>query len=90
MTKCGHAVRLIRKIGICIPDRYILLAVQNDALFVSQFPRPVWLLRHFGNFQQSRDLFTASIQTARSLFPNEFTERPAMSKQAIHDRLQVA
>ena len=45
----------------------ILLTVQIDALFVVPLPRPKRLLRHFGNFQQTRDLFTASIQTARSM-----------------------
>ena len=31
------------------------------------FPRPVPIHRRSVNFQQSRDLFTASIQTTRSL-----------------------
>ena len=49
--------------------KVIRLAVQIDDLFVSPFPRPVQLYRHFANFQQSRDLFTTSIQSARIKFP---------------------
>ena len=43
------------------------LAVQIDALYMSLLPRPVRFQRDIGNFQQSRDLFTASIQAARSI-----------------------
>ena len=43
---------------------FILLAVQIDALFLSPLPRLARSHREFSNFQQSRDLAIASIQTA--------------------------
>ena len=43
--------------------RAILLAVQNDASYFSPFPRKV----RIRNLEQSRDLFTASISSARSV-----------------------
>ena len=50
-----------------MPDKVILLAVQDDASFVSQFQRPVRLHRLIVIVQQLRDFFTVSIQTARSI-----------------------
>ena len=34
---------------------------------MSPLPRPAWLHRHLGNFQQSRDLFSASIQAEQGI-----------------------
>ena len=45
----------------------ILSAVQTGVLFLSPFQRPARFQRHSGNFQQSRDLSIASIQTVRSI-----------------------
>ena len=68
--------------------RVILPAVQNDDLFVSLLPRPVWFLRHYGIFQQSRDLFTASIQTARSIYPLHFVTDEYEFVNKAHDQLR--
>ena len=48
--------------------RYVfLLAVQINPVLASLLPRPVPLNSHFGTFQQSRSLFTVSIETSRNL-----------------------
>ena len=53
-------------IHISIP-RLILRAVQIDASYFNPFPRKVRFYHVIGNFQQSRDLLKASIQTERSI-----------------------
>ena len=66
-----------------LSNAVILPAVQNDASFFSSFPRKKRFHHDIGNFQQSRDLFTASIETARSINPEFALGCPSGSAGAL-------